>query len=150
MMTPRKELFCRQYIIDWNATQAAMRAGYSLATAESQGSRLLSTVEIKLRVAELADGIAEKEGLTTESVLRDIANIKAACMGLVQFNPAMALKACELEAKYLGILSDRIEHTGANGGPIETSFWVEFVPSQKKTSDNELEMLSPPKLKIAQ
>ncbi|ENG5503925.1 terminase small subunit, partial [Yersinia enterocolitica] len=41
-LTPKQELFCREYLKDLNATQAAIRAGYSEKTAQVQSSRLLS------------------------------------------------------------------------------------------------------------
>ncbi|MDX8537050.1 terminase small subunit [Mesorhizobium abyssinicae] len=45
-MTPKQEQFVREYLIDLNATQAAIRAGYSERTAHAQGPRLLENVEI--------------------------------------------------------------------------------------------------------
>ena len=46
-MNARQSLFVEEYLKDLNATQAAIRAGYSAKTAESQGSRLLTNVKIK-------------------------------------------------------------------------------------------------------
>lgn len=51
-ISAKQELFVDEYLIDLNATQAAIRAGYSSKTAEQQGSRLLSNVKVKGRVAE--------------------------------------------------------------------------------------------------
>ena len=48
-----QELFCHEYIKDQNATQAAIRAGYSEKTAYSQGQRLLKKVEAAALIAEL-------------------------------------------------------------------------------------------------
>lgn len=58
-MTPRQEKFCIEYLIDLNATQAAIRAGYSEKTAYSMGQRLLKNVEIKSRIKELQDKVFE-------------------------------------------------------------------------------------------
>lgn len=58
-MTPRQEKFCVEYLIDLNATQAAIRAGYSEKTAYSMGQRLLKNVEIKSRIKELQDKVFE-------------------------------------------------------------------------------------------
>ena len=44
-LTEKQILFCNEYLIDLNATQAAVRAGYSEKTAYSQGQRLLKNVE---------------------------------------------------------------------------------------------------------
>lgn len=45
-MTPKQERFVAEYLVDLNATQAAIRAGYSKATAKQQGARLLTNADI--------------------------------------------------------------------------------------------------------
>ena len=45
-VTPKQKRFCDEYLIDTNATQAAIRAGYSEKTAYSIGQRLLKDVEV--------------------------------------------------------------------------------------------------------
>jgi len=134
-LSPKQEAFCREYIIDWNGTQAAIRAGYSINGADVQASNLLRNIRVALRIDELSNGVAERAKLTADSVLADIATVKNACLGPVEFNPGMALKAAELEAKYLGILKDRHEFSGPDGGPIETQFWVDFVPNKNDTPE---------------
>lgn len=54
-LRPQQEQFCREYLstMPLNGTQAAIRAGYSKKTAESQASRLLSSVKIQERIEEL-------------------------------------------------------------------------------------------------
>ena len=52
-LNAKQEAFCREYIIDLNATQAAIRAGYSEKTAKSIGSRLLTNVDIHDFIAKL-------------------------------------------------------------------------------------------------
>lgn len=52
-LTPKKILFCKWYVVTHNATQAAIKAGYSERTAGSQGQRLLKNVEIQKYIAEL-------------------------------------------------------------------------------------------------
>lgn len=54
-MTPKQEKFCVEYLVDLNATQAAIRAGYSEKTAHSQGPRLLENVEVQKRIKELRE-----------------------------------------------------------------------------------------------
>jgi len=53
MLTDKQERFCLEYIVDLDATAAAVRAGYSKRSAASQGSRLLKHANIKLRISEL-------------------------------------------------------------------------------------------------
>lgn len=52
-MTDKQERFCEEYMIDLNATQAAIRAGYSPKTANEQGSQLLAKLSIQNRIAQL-------------------------------------------------------------------------------------------------
>ena len=46
-LTPKQQRFVDEYLIDLNATQAAIRAGYSPKTAQEQSSRLLSNVMVQ-------------------------------------------------------------------------------------------------------
>lgn len=59
-MNNRQKRFVTEYIIDHNATQAAIRAGYSERTARSQGQRLLTKVDIKKAIKELQDEIRDE------------------------------------------------------------------------------------------
>lgn len=52
-MTEKQEAFCREYLIDYNATQAAIRAGYSEQGANTTASKLLANTNIKKRLSEL-------------------------------------------------------------------------------------------------
>jgi phage terminase small subunit len=65
-LTPKQTRFVQEYLIDCNATQAAIRAGYSAKTAEQQGSRVLGYVEVAAAVAEGQAAIAEKFKVTEE------------------------------------------------------------------------------------
>jgi phage terminase small subunit len=65
-MTPKQERFVEEYLIDLNATQAAIRAGYSPKTADQQGSRMLKNVKV-LEAIQVAKGkLSEKAELTAE------------------------------------------------------------------------------------
>lgn len=74
-LTAKQQRFCDEYLIDLNATQAAIRAGYSKRNADKIGSQLLG----ETRVAELiakrkADRVARTE-ITQDMVLKELANI---------------------------------------------------------------------------
>lgn len=79
-MTPKQQLFVAEYLVDLNATQAAIRAGYSPATAEQQGCRLLRNVQVKAAVDEQTAQRAGKLEITAERVLRELALIGFANM----------------------------------------------------------------------
>ncbi|PZU65233.1 MAG: terminase small subunit [Sphingobium sp.] len=65
--------FAQEYLIDLNATQAAIRAGYSAKTASSQGERLLRNVEVQRAVAEAKAARSEKTGIDAAWVLSRLA-----------------------------------------------------------------------------
>jgi len=71
----RKEIFCLEYIVDFNATRAAKAAGYSKKTAYSQGQRLLKNVEIQKRLAEMLKVLLEKKGLEVEDILAGLKRV---------------------------------------------------------------------------
>jgi phage terminase small subunit len=74
-LEPRQERFVQEYLIDLNATQAAIRAGYSEKTASSQGQRLLTNVEVR----NLIDAaLAEREvrsSVKADRVLAELARL---------------------------------------------------------------------------
>jgi phage terminase small subunit len=67
-VTPRQEKFCVEYLIDLNATQAAIRAGYSDKTAYSMGQRLLKNVEIQSRIKKMRDEYYDKTIMSAKEV----------------------------------------------------------------------------------
>jgi phage terminase small subunit len=67
--TAKQERFCREYLIDCNATQSAIRAGYSRRTASSIGERLLRNVEVSAKISESKAKINEKLSLEADFVL---------------------------------------------------------------------------------
>lgn len=67
-MTPRQEKFCVEYLIDLNATQAAIRAGYREKTAYSMGQRLLKNVEIKSCIKKMRDEYYDKTIMSAKEV----------------------------------------------------------------------------------
>jgi phage terminase small subunit len=68
-LNAKQERFCCEYVIDCNATQAAIRAGYSRRTASSIGEELLRKPEVSAKISELKAGINEKLALDADFVL---------------------------------------------------------------------------------
>lgn len=71
----RHEKFCHEYIKDMNATQAAIRTGYSEKTAKMQGSRLMTNDDIKTRVKELRDAYFNENIMTAQQVEYELTRI---------------------------------------------------------------------------
>lgn len=74
-MTKKQKRFVEEYLIDLNATQAAIRAGYSPDTAQEQSSRLLSNVMIKTAVAKAMAERSKRTGINQDRVLQELARI---------------------------------------------------------------------------
>ena len=74
-LTAKQGRFVEEYLIDLNATQAAIRAGYSEKTAYSMGQRLLKHVEVDAAVSEAKAKRAKRTELTQDMVLREYAKI---------------------------------------------------------------------------
>lgn len=75
LQNKRHEKFCHEYIKDMNATQAAIRTGYSEKTAKMQGSRLMTNDDVKARVAELRDAYFNENIMTAQQVEYELTRI---------------------------------------------------------------------------
>lgn len=74
-LTPKQEQFVREYLIDLNATQAAIRAGYSKRTANEQGARLLVNASVAEAIREAMSKRAKRTEITADRVLREYARL---------------------------------------------------------------------------
>lgn len=74
-LSPKHLAFCQQYVVDYNATQAAARAGYSAKTARQQGSRLLTNVVIQQEIARRESRIENKVITSKDKILRELAKL---------------------------------------------------------------------------
>ena len=74
-LTDKQELFAREFIVDLNATQAAIRAGYSEKSSRNQGARMMANDDILDRIAELKADRNEQVGVDAAYVLRRLTEI---------------------------------------------------------------------------
>jgi phage terminase small subunit len=74
-LTPKQDRFCQEYLVDLNATQAAIRAGYSEKTANVIGHENLNKPEIQERIQAKMNRRAERTEITADRVLEEIARI---------------------------------------------------------------------------
>lgn len=103
MINDKQKLFADEYLIDRNATKAAIRCGYSEKTATSQASRLFTNVDIQQYIKEKSQSIAEKLGITAEYVL---GTTKGICDRTKSHDPKNALKAVDMLGKHLKLWQD--------------------------------------------
>ena len=152
--TPRQAQFVAEYLIDLNATQAAIRAGYSAKTANEQGARLLTNVSVRSALDEAMKARGERIQTTADDVLReitrlamfdpaDLTNVKSpddikalpedvrrAIVGWSwdrqgRFTIKLVKEgALEMLGRHHALFKDRVEHSGPNGGPIQTTAGV--------------------------
>lgn len=74
-LNDKQKRFCEEYIVDLNATQAAIRAGYKEKTAYAQGQRLLKKVEAQEYLQELMNERSKRTEITADRVLEELAAI---------------------------------------------------------------------------
>lgn len=74
-LTDKQELFAKEYLVDLNATQAAIRAGYSEKTAKQMGTENLAKPAIQERIQELMAERSKRVEITADMVLREYAKI---------------------------------------------------------------------------
>lgn len=127
-LTDKQEAFCQEYLIDLNATQAAIRAGFSGKTARQQAARMLSNVNIQERIAELQFERSKRVQVDADFVLQGLINVATRCMqeeevmvrdsdgsmigsGEYKFEHAGANRAYELLGKHLKLFTDKVEGT---------------------------------------
>lgn len=126
-MTNKQTIFVAEYIKDFNATQAAIRAGYSEKTAGAIGAENLTKPEIQEAISTAMSERAKRTELTQDYIVSNLMEIVSRTMqatpvikkgeqltdengqGVWEFDAKNALRALELLGKHLGMFSDKIK-----------------------------------------
>jgi len=112
-MTPKQRRFIDEYLIDGNATQAAIRAGYSKRSAMQIGEENLRKPVIAAAVQEGQLELQKRTQVDQDYVIGKIRETVERCAAQGDgFIPAQVLKGCELLGKHLGIFTEIVEHKG--------------------------------------
>ena len=148
-LNEKQKLFCQEYLKDLNATQAAIRAGYSEKTAKSQGQRLLTNVYIKEFLEKQNEQRQERVKVDADYVLKTITETIERCAqkeqvmeycpaekamvptGEWKFEHRGVLKGCELLGKHLKLFTDKVEHS------IDKTLEDIITESFKKEKEND-------------
>lgn len=141
-LTPKQAAFWEEYLVDLNATQAAIRAGYSEKTAYAQGQRLLKNVEIQKAIQDGMAARSERTQVTQDWVIQKLTeNVERSMQsepvmqkkgnewvetGEYQYQGSVANKALELLGKHLGMFVDKVENSG--GMRVEVVYVDESTP----------------------
>ena len=110
-LTPRQARFAKEYLVDMNGTQAAIRAGYSAHTANKQSTRLLTNADIKAAVEAGAAKQHAQLDLTAQKVLAELLGVGYTTVKSKDIRVSDKLRALELLAKHLGLLTEQINVT---------------------------------------
>lgn len=137
-LTDKQKRFVEEYLIDLNATQAAIRAGYSEDTAAVIGCENLIKPNIQKAIAEAQNKRSERTQITQDEVLKDLQELKDICLGrkaivvtdtvkntqegivnavdntVYLFEPSGANKALELLGKHLGMFTQKVDVTSSD------------------------------------
>ncbi len=127
-LNPRQKRFVEEYLLDLNAKQAAIRAGYSERSAEVTGSKLLSNPKVSRAIGDAIKKRAERAQLTADYVVKNLKEVAERCM---QKRPVLNMKgeqvvdeegnakwtfdskganrALELLGKHLGIFTEKVD-----------------------------------------
>lgn len=112
----RHEKFAQALAKGKNATEAYADAGYK--GDRTAASRLSTNVNVAQRVAELQGRAARKAEVTMESLLSELE--EARTLAIAEKQTSAAVSATMGKAKLTGLIVEKREHTGRNGGPIQT------------------------------
>lgn len=119
----------KEYLVDLNATQAAIRAKYSAKTAHSAGPRLLEHVGVRAALDIALAERAARLGVKAEDVLGDVARIAAKAETEGEYSAA--LRGRELLGKHVGMWIDKVEHAGSIARPLQGKSPEEILAALK-------------------
>ena len=139
-LTPKQANFVIEYLVDMNATQAAIRAGYSdkPTVAKAIGSENLSKPYIREAINKQMSARARRTLVNADYVIGGLTEVFERCLqrepvrefvdgewietGEYRFEQNGANKALETLGKHLGILTDKVEHNAGEGVEFNMSF----------------------------
>ena len=109
-LTPRQQRFVEEYLIDLNATQAAIRAGYSERTATEQASRLLTNVKVREVIDKAQAKRRERLEVTVDSISAEYDEDRR--LAYQRGQAGAAVSATTAKAKLHGLMKDKQQVQG--------------------------------------
>lgn len=126
-LTKKQMKFCAEYVLDYNGTKAAIRAGYKESNAASQASKLLRNSEVLAYIKENQKSLVDSSCLTEEKVINHLQDVLERCLsakpvtewdysehemvetGEWTFDSKGALEAIKMLGQHLGMFSNKIK-----------------------------------------
>lgn len=106
-LNARQKRFVDEYMIDLNATQAAIRAGYSAKTATTIGPRLLGNVGVRAEIESRRKALEARSGVTQQRVLQELAAIAFSDAGDFAQVTRVKLPGTNITAKGVSVVETR-------------------------------------------
>lgn len=120
-LTPKQERFIAEYLVDLNATQAAIRAGYKPKAAYASGAENLKKPQIQEALTKAMKKREERTEITADMVLKELKAIaldEAADYNDSRLRYSNKLKALELLGKHLGMFTEKVSVEMPEGGIV--------------------------------
>lgn len=129
-LTSKQEKFCREYVIDFNATQAAIRAGYSEKGADVRGSELLGNRKVQNFLNDLKKQTAKR----TDTSADDLTQFYKGVMYDTTENTRNRIKAAENLSKRIGYYQTHNQQK-AKGVQNALEMYAKMHEEQEAASD---------------
>jgi phage terminase small subunit len=130
-LTPKQKVFVQEYLLDMNASAAALRAGYKWGDI---GRQLLTKNHVRAAIEEGKRARVERTEITADLVVQETWKNYQRCVDADEFSAAN--KALELLGRHTGAFPNKHEHSGPNGDAIPITF-IEFADQADPAPDGD-------------
>lgn len=116
-LSPKERIFVDEWLIDKNGARAARAAGYAPRSATAEAHKMLQKPHIRKAVQKALDAQQKRTLMTADAVLHKIERITEKAEGDREYGAA--LRGLELIGKHFKLFTEKHEHGGIGGGPIQ-------------------------------
>jgi phage terminase small subunit len=129
-LTGKQEAFCQAYV-ELNHSSDAYRRSYNASkmkaeTIHRSACEVLKNRNVAARIEELRNVVLKRHNLTVDDIIEELEEARQLAITSQTPQAAASIAASMGKAKILGFLTDKVEHTGENGSPINMTLNVKF------------------------
>ena len=139
-LTPKQEAFAQAIVTGVNQSDAyraayKVRPGTKAESVNVAASKLMADAKVTQRVAELREPVAKKAQITLESHLDDLMRLRNMAAKEKQYSAAITAEVARGKASGVHVEKSAVEHTGKDGGPMESVTRVMLVDMDDDSED---------------